>query len=62
MSTDKVPQPLTIVDRAINALTAFGVTTERDAGRLLPMWMHYGDMSADDRVAVFNHYRSGGAS
>ena len=53
---------LSIVARAINALTAFGVTTEREAGQLLPMWLHYSEMTVEDRNAVFAHYRAGGAS
>ena len=53
---------LSIVARAINALTAFAVTTEREARQLLPMWLHYSEMTADDRDAVLAHYREGGQS
>lgn len=62
MSDTKVPdttaETATVVDRAITALSAFGVTTEREAGRLLPMWLHYGEMTADDKIAVYRHYRT----
>ena len=49
---------LSIVARAINALSAFGVTTEREAGQLLPMWLHFSEMTAGDRTAVYRHYRT----
>ena len=61
MSRNKVPDP-THVDRAITALSAFAVTTEREAKLLLPMWVHYGEMTAGQVERVYDHYRTGSAS
>jgi hypothetical protein len=44
---------------ALRALEAFGVTTARDAAKLLPMWTRYGDMSVDDITAVLDHFKEG---
>lgn len=53
--------PLPVVDRAVNALSAFAVTTEPTAKRLLPSWVHYNAMTADQVERVLDHYRTGRA-
>lgn len=53
--------PKQIVADAIADLAAFRVANEHDAARLLSMWARFPEMTADDRNAVYRHYRKGGA-